>query len=162
MVNFYELVTSSQQINIEYEVRNFEIHIEFIKMILNACTNNDILTPIQTVIISSYKALHILVDKLLGRWKRDQIIFLYGEDHSLERTEKMNKDFVKLNKELDAIQPLFDKLFDLVWHTYTMLNVIQYCSSTLFRDITLILQKLLLSSFVIVEQPTQIIHTGVK
>lgn len=48
-MNLYDLVTSSQQINMELEVRNFEIIIEFIKMILNECTNNDILTTIQTV-----------------------------------------------------------------------------------------------------------------
>lgn len=160
MVNFYQLVTSVQQINVKHEMRNFKIKIENIKMILDVCKNNEILTPIQSVIELSNEALNILVDNLLGTWKRDQIMFLYGEDNSLERSEKMKRDFDKLNKNLDVIQPLFDELFEHLWHTFTILSVTHYRHSPAFRNITLTIQKLILSSFVIVEQPTQVIHTG--
>lgn len=128
-----------------------------------------ILTPIQAVITCLNGALQILVDNILGEWKRGQILFAYCEGG--ERTEKMKNDLVNLKSALDNIQTLFETLFELVWKMYRLLSEIRDCharkkcthplEADVINDITLMLQKLILSSFVIVEQPPQIMHIKV-
>lgn len=130
---------------------------------------NSLLAGIQFVFAIVNEAQSILIDKILGRWKREQILFLYGEGGvSLPRTQSMTQNLEKLKFELYQIQTHFVQLFDFVCYLHTLVSVLRNCHAdrsdieTLANEIIFLQQKLLLSSFVVVEQPPQVIHSNVQ
>lgn len=130
---------------------------------------NNILTSIQFVFEMINEAQSILINKILGRWKREQIMFLYGEGGvSLPRTQNMIQNFEKLKFELYQIQAHFVQLFDFVWYLHTLVSILRNCHAdrpdvdALANEIIFLQQKLLLSSFIVVEQPPQVIHSNVQ
>lgn len=128
----------------------------------------EILHSFESVLTSLDDAVNILNDKLLAKWKHNQILFVFGEGSKL-RTEKMQKKFDELKSQLNEIQKHFENLFLYIQFTHTLLSVIHDCyrqqnfdDPTQVKFLERIIQKLILSSFVIVEQPRQVIHFKVK
>ncbi|XP_055315898.1 signal transducer and transcription activator-like [Sitodiplosis mosellana] len=161
-----------QNLSMESTMRNVELEqsacVEKAREIWLIMEQNckNILTRLQFVVGFFNEAQHILIDKLLGRWKHNQIMFLYGEGGP--RTQSMIQTLEKLKIELYQIQTHFEQLFDYVWYTHSLVSVMRECHAgrtdvdTLANEIAFIQQKLLLSSFVVVEQPPQVIHSNVQ
>lgn len=132
---------------------------------------SEIVCSIQTIIKLLNEALQILIDNLLANWKRDQIIAGFG-DGNVKSIPNLYDRNARLKRALDDIQIQFEVLFDCALNTRTLLNDIHNCHRQLHyvdtltmeasQDINIILQSLIQSSFVIDEQPPQVINKDKK
>lgn len=131
-----------------------------------------ILETFQVVIASLDDALNILNDNILGKWKRDQILSVYSEGYYKQKSPQMQRDIHQLQAQLNEIQKYFEKLFKYVEFTLGLLSIfrdsyrrqifVDPLEAHVNHNMKLLLQKLILSSFVVVEQPRQVINFNVK
>lgn len=132
----------------------------------------EILNPFQNILKLLNDAEQILSKQVLGTWKRYQISLLYG-DSDLPRTTNTIDDLYNLKKILyDQIQTVFEQLFELIRFTHELLGKMHRCHSRaqfldtlevkLSHDLNLMLQNLLITSFVVCEHPEQVINKDKK
>ena len=132
---------------------------------------SEIVCSIQAIIKLLDEALQILIDNFLGNWKRDQIIAGFGDGND-KSTPNLYDRNAQLKRALDDIQIQFEVLFDCALNTRTLLNDIHNCHRQFHyvdtltmeasQDINIILQNLMQSSFVIDDQPPQVINKDKK
>ncbi|XP_055308232.1 signal transducer and transcription activator-like [Sitodiplosis mosellana] len=130
-----------------------------------------ILVSIQTVFNLLNETQQILIDKRLTKWKYDQILAGFGDKNIKTETDSHNKN-PQLRSALDDIQTQFEGLYECASGTMSVLGIIHECYGQLncvdsleakaSSDITNMLQKLVQSSFVVDQQPPQVITEGTR
>lgn len=133
----------------------------------NCC---NILSQIQTVIEPLNDAKQFLIDNRLKKWKFEQILLGYG-DFGVKSSNLIDKN-LQLRITLDEIQKQFEILYECVWMTQVLLKTIQDCHSqaefvdileaNLSCEIAIIQRELIWSSFIVEQQPEQVIHIDVR
>lgn len=150
-----------------------------------------ILASIRMIIDFLTDAQRFLIDDRLAKWKYRQILAGYGDENkklqsnsnenkklqsNLNENEKLqsnlNEKYPHLYEELDNIQLQFEKLFECVLNTYTLLDIIRNCHNQAncidtfevkaSSDVTTILKNLIWSSFIIDDQPPQVIKKDTR
>ncbi|XP_055306223.1 signal transducer and transcription activator-like isoform X2 [Sitodiplosis mosellana] len=128
-------------------------------------------TSIQTVNNLLNEAQQILIDKRLTMWKYYQILAGFGDKNIKPEPDSHNKN-PELQNALDNIQTQFQGLFKCALSAMRMLDIIRKCYGHLnyvddlvanaFGDITIVLKKLIQSSFIKDQQPPQVITEGTR
>ncbi|XP_055307333.1 signal transducer and activator of transcription 5A-like [Sitodiplosis mosellana] len=132
---------------------------------------SQIVCSIQIIIKLLNDTLQILIENCLGNWKRDQIVAGFG-DGNIKVPSNLHDRNAQLKSALDDIQQKFEVLFEYALHTRALLNDIHHCHSQLHyvdtlameasQETTAILHNLIQSSFIIDEQPPQVINKDKK
>lgn len=130
-----------------------------------------ILTSIRMIINSLTDAQRILIDDRLTKWKYSQILAGYGDENKKLQSNFYEK-YEHLYLALDNIQIQFEEIFECVLNTYTLLDIIRNCHNQAnyvdtfevkaSSDITIILNNLIWSSFIIDDQPPQVIKKDTR
>lgn len=128
------------------------------------CSN--VLAPIENAIKLLDDAQKILIDKRLTKWKGDQILVGYGVINT--KSSNLYDKNPHLEIELNEIQKKFENLFEWIWFTQEMLKRIRNCYTqwnythmaevNASSAIEIIQRKVIWSSFIVEEQPQQVIH----
>lgn len=120
----------------------------------------ELFSNIRTVIEMLNETQKIVIHKRLAKWQRDQA--LAGNGAPL------------LFNALDEIQTWFEELADLIVHTKSVIDTMrkniplqsQNNPSDLFevayREITILLQNLIVSAFIVEKQPPQVMKTNTR
>lgn len=120
----------------------------------------DIYNSVRAVIDLLDEVQKIVIHKRLGKWQRDQALAGNGAPLPLSA--------------LDEIQIWFEDLAELIWNTRTLIDTMRKSnlplSSTNFsdgfevayRDITNLLQNLIVSGFIVEKQPPQVMKTNTR
>lgn len=113
---------------------------------------------IRAVLESLHETQKIVIHKRLAKWQRDQA--LAGNGAPL------------LYNALDEIQTWFEELADLIIHTKTVIDTmrknipLQNNPNDLFeiqyREVTVLLQNLIVSAFIVEKQPPQVMKTHTR
>lgn len=103
----------------------------------------------------------VVIHKRLGKWQRDQALAGNGAPLPLNT--------------LDDIQMWFEELADLIWTTRTLIDTIRKSNIPLqgqsnyndvfevaYREITTLLQNLIVSGFIVEKQPPQVMKTNTR
>lgn len=120
-----------------------------------------ILLMIQNTLSGIQDVQNIVISDRLGKWKREQVLGGIGGDFS--------------NDVLDQIQKWFEALADVILNSITLIETITsvskqtFCSDNLINEINMtydgllsLLQQLVISSFLVEEQPSQIMEINKK
>lgn len=116
---------------------------------------------IQNMLSGIQDVQNIVIHNRLGKWKREQVLGGIGGDFS--------------NDVLDQIQKWFEALADVILNSITLIETIKsaskliFCSENLINGINMtndgllsLLQQLVKSSFIVEEQPYQIMEINKK
>lgn len=119
------------------------------------------LLMIQNMLSGIQDVQNIVIHNRLGKWKREQVLGGIGGDFS--------------NDVLDQIQKWFEALADVILNSITLIETITsaskliFCSENLINGINMtndgllsLLQQLVKSSFIVEEQPSQIMEINKK
>lgn len=101
----------------------------------------------------------VVIHKRLGKWQRDQALAGNGAPLPINA--------------LDEIQGWFEELADLIWSTRTLIDTIRKSNlpvqgqpndifEGLYREITTLLQNLIVSAFIVEKQPPQVMKTNTR
>lgn len=102
----------------------------------------------------------IVIHKRLGKWQRDQALAGNGAPLPLNA--------------LDEIQSWFEDLAELIWNTRTLIDTMRKshmplsqtnfneCYEVAYREITNLLQNLIVSGFIVEKQPPQVMKTNTR
>lgn len=120
----------------------------------------EIYSAIRTVIDSLDEVQKIVIHKRLGKWQRDQALAGNGAPSP--------------TNALDEIQIWFEELAELIWNTRTLIDTMRKCQIPLnqgnfsdgfeiaYREITSLLQNLIVSGFIVEKQPPQVMKTNTR
>lgn len=121
----------------------------------------ELYTNIRNVIEILNEVQKVVIHKRLGKWQRDQA--LAGNGAPLP----MNA--------LDEIQTWFEELADLIWSTRTLIDTIRKTNIPIqgqgnigdvfevaYREVTTLLQNLIVSGFIVEKQPPQVMKTNTR
>lgn len=119
---------------------------------------NDIFNSIRTVIDLLDEVQKIVIHKRLGKWQRDQALAGNGAPLPLNA--------------LDEIQVWFEDLAELIWNTRTLIDTMRKSHMPLsqafegfevaYREITNLLQNLIVAGFIVEKQPPQVMKTNTR
>lgn len=101
----------------------------------------------------------VVIHKRLGKWQRDQALAGNGAPLPINA--------------LDEIQGWFEELADLIWSTRTLIDTIRKSNlpvqgqgndlfEGLYREVTTLLQNLIVSGFIVEKQPPQVMKTNTR
>lgn len=119
-------------------------------------------TDIRSVITILDEVQKVVIHKRLGKWQRDQA--LSGNGAPLPLTA------------LDEIQGWFENLAEMIWTTRTLIDNVRKTFITvqgesnqytepfemLYREVTNLLQNLIVSGFIVEKQPPQVMKTNTR
>ncbi|XP_055323870.1 signal transducer and activator of transcription 5B-like isoform X1 [Sitodiplosis mosellana] len=119
----------------------------------------EIYSSIRTVIDLLDEVQKIVIHKRLGKWQRDQALAGNGAPLPLNA--------------LDEIQIWFEDLAELIWNTRTLIDTMRKSHMPLsqanfdgfevaYREITNLLQNLIVSGFIVEKQPPQVMKTNTR
>lgn len=121
----------------------------------------DLYTNIRNVIEILNEVQKVVIHKRLGKWQRDQALHGNGADLTIT--------------SLDEIQTWFEELADLIWTTRTLIDTIRKTNIPIqgqsnigdvfevaYREITTLLQNLIVSGFIVEKQPPQVMKTNTR
>lgn len=116
-------------------------------------------------------AERILIDNCLTKWKYSQILAGYGDVNKKSQLNLYDK-YPQLYLALDNIQKQFEEIFECVINTSTLLDIIRNCynqanyvdtfEAEASREITIMLKNIIWSSFIIDDQPPQVIKKDTR
>lgn len=120
----------------------------------------EIFNSVRAVIDLLDEVQKIVIHKRLGKWQRDQALAGNGAPLPLPA--------------LDDIQIWFEDLAELIWNTRTLIDTMRKSNMPLsstnfsdgfevaYRDITNLLQNLIVSGFIVEKQPPQVMKTNTR
>lgn len=122
----------------------------------------DLYEAIRNVIQRLAEVQKVVIHKRLGKWQRDQALAGNGAPLAMST--------------LDEIQMWFEELADLIWTTRTLIDTIRKTNMPLqggqsnfndvfevaYREITTLLQNLIVSGFIVEKQPPQVMKTNTR
>lgn len=121
----------------------------------------ELYTNIRSVTEILNEVQKVVIHKRLGKWQRDQA--LAGNGAPLPMSA------------LDEIQTWFENLADLIWSTRTLIDTIRKTNLPIqgqgnagdvfevaYREVTTLLQNLIVSGFIVEKQPPQVMKTNTR
>lgn len=114
---------------------------------------------IRTVINLLDEVQKIVIHKRLGKWQREQALSGNGAPLPLNA--------------LDEIQGWFESLAEMIWNTRTLIDIMRKpaqlpgdnCNEafeSVYREVTTLLQNLIVSGFIVEKQPPQVMKTNTR
>lgn len=114
---------------------------------------------IRTVINLLDEVQKIVIHKRLGKWQREQALSGNGAPLPLNA--------------LDEIQSWFESLAEMIWTTRTLIDIMRKpaqfpsdnCNEafeSVYREVTTLLQNLIVSGFIVEKQPPQVMKTNTR
>lgn len=116
---------------------------------------------IRNVTESLNEVQKVVIHKRLGKWQRDQALAGNGAPVPMSA--------------LDEIQGWFENLADLIWSTRTLIDTIRKTNLPIqgpgnggdlfeaaYREVTTLLQNLIVSGFIVEKQPPQVMKTNTR
>lgn len=121
----------------------------------------DLYTNIRNILDMLNEVQKVVIHKRLGKWQRDQALAGNGAPLPLNT--------------LDEIQQWFEDLANLIWTTRTLIDTIRKTNipfpgqnaigdvfEAAYREVTTLLQNLIVSGFIVEKQPPQVMKTNTR
>lgn len=169
MINFSEGTKRIQELNNmqptpEIEERRAQMVDEY-KRKMHQMTESinarrlELYTNIRSVTEILSEVQKVVIHKRLGKWQRDQALAGNGSPLAMS--------------QLDEIQSWFEELADLIWSTRTLIDTIRKTNLPInqgnadvfeaaYREVTTLLQNLIVSGFIVEKQPPQVMKTNTR